>query len=63
MVRKLCDDGVHYYHEPPYTEAEEDELYRRMDAGPFARIVHAPATKRTRSDDQGHSRAAPRRDG
>ena len=43
MVRKMSDTGG-YYHEPPYTEAEEDELYRRMDAGPFARIVRPAST-------------------
>lgn len=37
MVRKLCDDGVNYYHEPPYTEAEEMTIYKALDAGPFAR--------------------------
>ncbi len=52
MVRKLCDDGVHYYHEPPYTEAEEDELYRRMDAGPFARIVHAAKQPKPKGDEK-----------
>ena len=30
MVRKLCDDGVSYYNEPPYTEEEEMEIYRMM---------------------------------
>ena len=42
MVRKRTDDGKGWYHEPPYTEEEEDELYRRMDAGPFARIIRQP---------------------
>lgn len=43
MVRKISDKGG-VYHEPPYTEEEELELYRRMDAGPFARIIPAPAS-------------------
>ncbi len=30
MVRKISDKGG-IYEEPPYTEAEEAELYRRMD--------------------------------
>ena len=29
MVRKLTDQGTGY-HEPPYTAAEEADLYRRM---------------------------------
>ena len=29
MVRKLTDQGT-LYHEPPYTAAEEADLYRRM---------------------------------
>jgi len=41
MVRKLCDDGVSYYHEPPYTEEEEMEFYRRVGGGPVS-ILHAP---------------------
>jgi hypothetical protein len=32
MVRKLTKDGF-AYHEPPYTQEEEDELYRRMGGG------------------------------
>ena len=31
MVRYRTEDGKGWYHEPPYTEAEEMELYRRMD--------------------------------
>ena len=48
MVRKRTDDGKGWYHEPPYTEAEEDELYRRMDAGPFARIIQPSSTPQPR---------------
>jgi hypothetical protein len=39
MVRKRAENGT-YYHEPPYTEEEEMEIYRRMD-GPIT-ILHAP---------------------
>jgi hypothetical protein len=28
MVRKRAENGS-YYHEPPYTEAEEEDFYRR----------------------------------
>ena len=30
MVRKISDQGT-VYHEPPYTEAEQMEMYRRMN--------------------------------
>ena len=30
MVRKISDQGG-VYHEPPYTEAEQMEMYRRMN--------------------------------
>ena len=33
MVQFLSPKG-YIMHEPPYTQAEEDDLYRRMDAGP-----------------------------
>jgi len=45
MVRKLTDDGKGYYHEPPYTEEEEMDIYRRLDAGPV-RILHGPPLAR-----------------
>ena len=38
MVRKVAENGS-FYHEPPYTEEEELEIYRRMNAGPF-KILH-----------------------
>jgi hypothetical protein len=39
MVKKCTKDGV-VYHEPPYTEAEQLELYRRM--GGVASTVRRP---------------------
>jgi hypothetical protein len=30
MVRRISDKGG-VYHEPPYTEAEEDMIYKAMD--------------------------------
>lgn len=33
MVQVLTPNG-YIMHEPPYTQAEEDDLYRRMAAGP-----------------------------
>ena len=41
MVRKLSPLG-HYYHEPPYTEEEEREFYRRT-SGVVAFTRRAPA--------------------
>ena len=35
MVRKTDDLGG-YYHEPPYTEEEIEEFYRRIGNGPIA---------------------------
>jgi hypothetical protein len=34
MVRKRAENGT-FYREPPYTEEEELEIYRRMASGPF----------------------------
>ena len=33
MVVKIDKHG-NRYHEPPYTQAEEDEFYRRVGGGP-----------------------------
>jgi hypothetical protein len=33
MVRKFTDDGGEYV-DPPYTQAEEDDMQRRMEKGP-----------------------------
>jgi hypothetical protein len=43
MVRKRAENGG-YYHEPPYTEEEEFEFYRRVAGGnrPLT-ILRAPA--------------------
>ena len=35
MVVKVDKHGNRYY-EPPYTQAEEDEFYRRVGGGPVA---------------------------
>jgi hypothetical protein len=47
MVRKLCDDGIHYYHEPPYTWEEEMAIYKGMDINGPVTILHGlrPASK------------------
>jgi hypothetical protein len=44
MVRRITKAGF-VYHEPPYTQAENDEFYRRYDSGPvaFTRPVHPAA--------------------
>jgi hypothetical protein len=39
MVRKIAENGS-FYHEPPYTEEEELDLYCRMAGGPF-KVLHA----------------------
>jgi hypothetical protein len=38
MVRKRAENSS-YYHEPPYTEEEELDFYRRIANGPFT-ILH-----------------------
>jgi hypothetical protein len=40
MVRKISDKGG-VYHEPPYTEEEEADFYRRVGGG-LVGILHAP---------------------
>ncbi len=44
MVRRAGKDGL-VHHEPPYTKEEEEEFYRRVDAGPvtFTRPAAPPA--------------------
>jgi hypothetical protein len=34
MVVKYITPGGSRIHEPPYTQAEEDEIYRRVSSGP-----------------------------
>jgi hypothetical protein len=41
MVRVRADNGL-YFHEPPYTEEEEAEFYRRTGNGPVAILRPAP---------------------
>jgi hypothetical protein len=36
MVERWTKSGKYSWHEPPYTKAEEAEIYRRMDNGPVA---------------------------
>jgi hypothetical protein len=36
MVTKWTKDGKYCWGEPPYTKAEEDEIYGRMENGPVA---------------------------
>ena len=59
MVRKISDQGT-VYHEPPYTEAEQMELYRRMNGvvaftrpdpkGPKTEERPVPKASRRRKD-------------
>lgn len=39
MVTVYDKNGKALYEEPPYTEAEEREMYRRMGSGPI-QILH-----------------------
>jgi hypothetical protein len=41
MVKRMCDDGIHFWHEPPYTEEEEMALYKMID-GPIT-MLRAPS--------------------
>ena len=43
MVRVMDETGG-YFHEPPYTEAEEAALYRGMSLKPGATILHSPTS-------------------
>jgi hypothetical protein len=36
MVTKWTKDGKYSWGQPPYTKAEEAEIYRRTDGGPVA---------------------------
>ena len=42
MVKVMLPNG-HHYHEPPYTIDEENDLYRRVAAGPIKTLVQRPA--------------------
>jgi hypothetical protein len=50
MVRKMAENGS-FYHEPPYTEEEELEIYRRMNAGPFKVLRADPKTNPKKTND------------
>jgi hypothetical protein len=43
MVRVKGAGGL-YFHEPPYTGEEEQEIYRRVGRSPEV-VLHAPAAK------------------
>jgi len=42
MTRKMCDDGIHYYHEPPYSWEEEMAIYKGMDIDGPVTVLHGP---------------------
>ena len=46
MVVKVTKSGMRI-HEPPYTQAEEDEFYRRIGGGP-ATVARPAADKTTK---------------
>jgi hypothetical protein len=43
MVRKRTDTGG-WYHEPPYTEEEEDMIYRGMDIDRPVTVLRGPSS-------------------
>jgi hypothetical protein len=43
MVKIYSKNGVYVGDEPPYTEEEEMDFYRRIGGGPVS-ILHAPKT-------------------
>ena len=57
MVVKITKSGMRI-HEPPHTQAEEDEFYRRIGGGPVT--VACPAGDKTTKKTQ--KRAAIKRD-
>ena len=44
MVKKTAENGT-FYHEPPYTEEEELELYARINHGPFTFLHGQPPSE------------------
>ena len=48
MVLKYVTKNGMRIHEPPYTQAEEDEFYRRVGGGPIT--VARPASDRKASE-------------
>ena len=44
MVKRYSDDGRSSWHEPPYTKAEEADLYRRINSAPIA-VLHPARAK------------------
>jgi hypothetical protein len=50
MVRKRTDNGG-WYEEPPYTEEEEMDFYRRVGGGPVS-ILHAPKQPKPKDDEK-----------
>jgi hypothetical protein len=43
--------GDHVYHEPPYTEEEEADFYRRVGDGPVS-ILHASKQPKPKDDEK-----------
>jgi hypothetical protein len=47
MIKRYSDSGRSWWHEPPYTKEEEDELAHAINAPPVtvARVPSQPAPK------------------
>ena len=59
MVRKMTDDGKGYCHEPPYTDEEEMDLYRRFGDAKSLSVLRAPTPQppqKSRKDAQTNPR-------
>lgn len=42
MVKRMCDNGIDCWHEPPYTEEEALEIYAGVSARGGLTILHGP---------------------
>ena len=56
MVIRYSKSG-HPYREPPYTKAEERDLYRRINGAPIA-VLHPPARAKANQEDRESQPAA-----
>jgi hypothetical protein len=63
MVTKWTKSGKYSWGEPPYTKAEEAELYRRMSGGPvaFTRLTGFAKAQQPPRQVAATPQAAPRR--
>ena len=57
MVVKYITPGGSRIHEPPYTQAEEDEIYRRIGGGPVTVYRARPAADKTTNKQSAKKRS------